>query len=159
MKTKALATLLLAVVVVFSAWLSSCGRTRTETVSAATLSQLPASKTLEIDLTKPGTVYTFEEPRTNFSRVTLRTAAGVKPFADLLQASHTSLRGGLVLGTPRDMRNHLPTAPGGTTTFDCGVFCQCNGGSACLDLIVSGKCGSAFWCSQDTNSCFCVVEP
>lgn len=157
MKRIAIATSLLAVVVGLS--VSQCGGTRTKTVSAATIAKLPPGKTFEIDLTHKGPVYKFDAAGTDFRRVTIRTAAGIKTFADLLKGSSTSLRGGLVLGTPADMRNHLPTSTGGTTRFDCGVICKCNDTNDCLDLIVSGKCGDEFWCSEDTDSCFCVAKP
>src|SRR5688572_28602523 len=141
MKRIAITPLLLAVAFGLTVSLTNCSGTRTETVSAATIAELPPGKTFEIDLTHKGTVYRFADANTDFSRVTIRTAAGVKTFADLLKESNTSLRGGLVLGTPDDMRNHLPTSTGGTTNFDCGVFCKCNDTADCIDLIVSGKCG------------------
>jgi hypothetical protein len=156
MKTIACVTLLLAVVLVS---LNSCGGTRTETVSAATVAELPPGKSFEIDLTHKGTVYKFDDARIDFSRVTIRTTTGVKTFADLLKETNTGIKGGLVLGTPGDMRNHLPTSTRGTTRFDCGVFCKCNDTNDCIDLIVSGKCGGEFWCSRDTASCFCVAKP
>jgi len=139
--------------------LTNCAGTRTKTVSAATIAELPPGRTFEIDLTRKGTVYKFDDANTDFSRVMIRTAAGVKTFADLLKESNTSLRGGLVLGTPDDMRNHLTTSTGNATNFDCGVFCKCNDTNDCIDLIVSGKCGGEFWCSSDTPSCFCVAKP
>lgn len=165
MKRAAIATSLLAVVVGFDL---SCGGTKTktvsggtetETVSAATIATLPPGKTFEIDLTRNGKVYRFNDEGTDFSRVTIRTAAGTKIFADMLKGANTSLRGGLVLGTPADMRNHLPTSTGGTTNFDCGVFCKCDGQADCISLILSGKCGDDYWCSSATTSCFCTAKP
>lgn len=159
MKRTAIAPLLLPVVFGLIMSLTNCGGAKIEIVSAATIAELPPGKTFEIDLTHKRAVYKFDDSNTDFSRVTIRTAAGVKTFADLLKESNTSLRGALVLGTPDDMRNHLPTSTGGTTNFDCGVFCKCNDTNDCLDLILSGKCGSEFWCSSDTPSCFCVAKP
>jgi hypothetical protein len=62
----------------------------------------------EIDLTDKGTVYRFNDAGTDFTRITIRTAAGAKTFGDLLKETNTSFGCGLVLGTPDDMRNHLP---------------------------------------------------
>ena len=60
--------------------LTSCGD-ETEIVSAATISALPPGRTFEIDLTHKdflgkGTVYKFGDAGTDFSRVTIRMAAG-----------------------------------------------------------------------------------
>jgi len=158
MKIIAIASSLLTVVLGLSV-LQSCGGTKTETVSAAAIAKLPPGKTFEIDLTKKGTVYKFDDAGTDFSRVTVRTAAGVKSFADLLKESNTSPRGGLRLGTPNDMRDHLPLSGGGTIKYDCGVFCKCDGTTDCMDLILSGKCGDDMWCSSETSSCFCTAKP
>jgi hypothetical protein len=172
MKRMASAISLLSVVLGLGVSLTSCGE-ETETVSAATISALPFGKTFEIDLTHKdflgkGTVYKFGDAGTDFSRVTIRTAAGVKAFADLLKGTDTSLRGGLVLGTPDDMRYHLPTpTDGGTTTggwttrHDCGSdVCKCNDKTDCLGMILKGKCASPgeFWCSTDTSACYCVAK-
>jgi len=80
---------LLAVVLGLSVSPTSCGE-ETETVSAATISALPPGKTSEIDLTHKdllgkGTVYKFDDAGSDFSRVTIRTAAGVKTLADLVE--------------------------------------------------------------------------
>lgn len=132
--------------------------TKTATVSAATIAQLPPGKKFEIDLTRKGTVHEFDAG-TDFSRVTIRTSEGVKTFADLLKAANTSVRGGLVLGRPEDMRGHLPTSPGGTTNYDCGVMCKCTGEADCISLLLSGKCFDDYWCSKDTDNCFCTAKP
>lgn len=156
MRTMSMAASLLAVV---AGWgVSGCAGTKTETVSAASVARLPPGETLEIDLTRPGTVFEFPDPDTDLGRVTVRTAAGVGTFADLLKASETSLAGGLLLGTPADMRDHLPTSTGGAVGFDCGVFCKCNDTNDCIDLILSGKCSDEFWCSSETSACFCVAK-
>jgi hypothetical protein len=160
MKTITIATLLLAVALSFGLMQNKCGGTKTKTVSAAVITKLPPGKSFEIDLTRNGTIYKFDEPDTDFSRVTVRTVGGLRIFADLLKESNTSLRRGLVLGTPSDMRNHLPTSKGGGTIhFDCGVICKCNDTNDCLDLILGGNCSTEFWCSRDTESCFCVAKP
>jgi hypothetical protein len=143
--------------------LNGCGGSSTETVTAASVSELPPGKTLEVDLAKKDylgrrTVYKFDDPGTDFSRVTIRTPAGVKTFGDLLKQSNTG-QGKLVLGTPEGMRDHLPTSGGGTTHFDCGVFCKCNGTTDCIDMILAGKCSDEFWCSSDTDACYCVAKP
>ena len=75
--------------------LTSCGE-ETETVSAATTSALPPGKTFVIDLTHKdflgkGTVYKFGDASTDLGRVTIRTAAGVKTFADLLKGTDTRI--------------------------------------------------------------------
>jgi len=158
MKTIAIATLLLALVLAASGQ-QSRSTTRIKSVSAATVARLGPGKTYEIDLTRKGTVYRFNAEGTDFSRVTIRTAAGVKTFAELLKMSNTRLKGRIVVGTPADMRNHLPRSRGGTTHFDCGVFCKCDGTLDCIDLIVSRRCGGEIWCSDVTDSCFCVAKP
>jgi hypothetical protein len=159
MKTKAAAAPVLAVVLLLSVSLVGCAGTKTETVSAATIAALPPGETFEIDLTRQGTIYKFDDPGTDFGRVTLRTAEGVKTFGDLLRESKTSLQGGLVLGTLDDMRDNLPTSTGGTTNFDCGVFCKCDGTADCVDMILQGKCSDEIWCSSVTpGRCFCVAK-
>lgn len=157
MKTLTNAALLLVVVLGLSVSLINCGGTNTQTVSADTIAKLPLGETLEIDLTNRGTVYNFDDA-VDFSRVTIRTSAGVKTFAELLKGANTSARGGLVLGTPDDMRDHLPTGPSGPVNYDCGVFCKCDGTTDCMDLILAGKCGDDMWCSSTTNSCFCTAK-
>jgi hypothetical protein len=153
---------LLASLLASTVLLSSCGE-KVETVSAATISQLPSGKTFEIDLTRRDflgrrTVYTFNDAETDFSRVTIRTAKGVKNFGDLLKASNTSTSRGVVLGTPDDMRDHLPTSGGGTS-YDCGVVtCQCEGEADCISLVLSGKCGDDYWCSTGTDYCYCDAK-
>lgn len=141
--------------------LSACGRTKAKSlsVSAATISQLPSGQTYEIDLTKRGTVYAFSDKDTDFSRVTIRTDAGVRTFADLLKASNTSLDRGLIIGTLNDMRDYVPTSGGTTTNYDCGVICKCDGGQDCINMIVDGKCTNEIWCSSASSSCFCVAKP
>jgi hypothetical protein len=146
----------LAVVVALSVSLNGCA-TKTRTVSATTIGQLPPGKTFEVDLTRGGTVYRFDDPRTDFSRVSVRTSKGVKTLAELLKASNTSVRTGLVLGRPEDMRDHLPPT-GGTSAYDCGVFCKCTGQADCISLILSGKCSDDYWCSKDTDNCFCTAK-
>ena len=122
---------------------------------------MPPGKTFETDFTKDlfgrSTVYKFNDAGTDFTRVTIRTAAGVKNFGNLLKESNTSLKGALLLGKPGDMRNHLPTSTSPTTNYDCGsVTCQCEGSDDCADLIVSGKCDSATWCTE--FYCYCDVK-
>lgn len=157
MKTLANAALLLVIVLGLSVSLINCGGTNPMAVTAETIAKLPPGESLEIDLTNRGTVYRLDET-VDFSRVTVRTSAGVKTFAELLKGANTNARGGLVLGTPDDMRDHLPTGTGGTVNFDCGVFCKCDGTTDCMDLILAGKCGDDMWCSSTTSSCFCTAK-
>lgn len=158
MKTTPSAASLLAVLAVLGTSLLGCPKGRVETVSASSIAALPPGQTFEVDLTRGGTVYQFAGDA-DFSRVTLRTATGAMSFGDLLKESSTSVRGGVVVGTTDDMRDHLPPSTGGATNFDCGVFCKCNDTVDCLDMIVQGKCGGEIWCSSDTPSCFCVAKP
>lgn len=162
MRRTATATLLIAVFLSLSAFLNGCGENteKTETVSAATISELPPGKTFEVDLTKKGTVYRFNDAGTDFSRVTIRTTAGVKNFGELLKAASTNVGRGVVLGTPDDMRNHLPpgAGSGGTTNYDCGIQCKCDGTTDCMALILAGKCAEDLWCS-DTGACYCTPKP
>lgn len=158
MKTLANAALLLVVILGLSVSLINCGGTNTQTVSAETIAKLPPGETLEIDLTNKGTVYSFDD-KVDFSRVTIRTSAGVRTFADMLKGANTSTRGGLMLGTPDDMRDHLPTGTSGTVNYDCGVFCKCDGATDCMDMILAGKCSGDTWCSSTTSSCFCTAMP
>jgi hypothetical protein len=157
MKKIAIATSILAVILGLGVSQNGCGATKIKTVSPATIATLPPGKTFEIDLTRKGTVYDFNMPGTDFSRVTIRTPEGVKNFADLLKGANTSLRGGVVLGTPDDMRDHLPTTTRGTH-YDCGVFCKCDDTIDCLNMILDGKCSDVIWCSKSTDSCFCVAK-
>ncbi|HEU0018506.1 MAG TPA: hypothetical protein VFQ31_09160 [Methyloceanibacter sp.] len=162
MKRLAMAISFLAVGFGLTIALNGCGGSNTETVSAASVSELPPGKTFDVDLTKKDylgrrTVYKFGDPGTDFSRVTIRTAGGVKTFGELLKLSNTG-QGKLVLGTPEDMRDHLPTSGGGAAHYDCGVVCKCDGTTDCMDLILAGKCGGEFWCS-DTGACYCVAKP
>lgn len=160
MKTIAIGISLLAAILGFSFSQSKCSGTKTKTVSAASITKLSPGKTLEIDLRRKGTVYKFNDSDTDFSRVTLRTADGVKSFSELLKTSNTSVKGGLVLGALDDMRNHLPSTTS-TTNFDCGVICKCTGALDCLSMIGQGKCGGAAWCNTDPDisSCYCVAKP
>lgn len=133
--------------------------TKTRAVPAATIAKLSPGKTYEIDLTHSGTIYKFDTEGTDFSRVTIRTEAGIRSFGDLLKTSNTSLKGGLLVGTPADMRTHLPASKRVKSNYDCGVFCECNGIIDCGKLILSGHCGGDFWCSEDTGNCFCTALP
>jgi hypothetical protein len=157
MKTTPAAASRLALLAALGASLLGCPKARVETVSASTIAALPPGQTFDVDLTRGGTVYQFAGDA-DFGRVSLRTATGARSFGELLKESNTSVRGGVVLGTPDDMRDHFPPATGTTTNFDCGVFCKCNDTVDCLDMIVQGKCGGEIWCSSDTPSCFCVAK-
>jgi|SRR5688572_20090996 len=169
MKPKVLAISVL--LVVFG--LNACGGTATPTraypptnttkaerqsVPASTITDLPVGKTFDVDLTRNGTVYVLDAD-TDFSRVTIQTGDGVKNFAEVLQAAEVDFRGDIVVGTPNDMRDYLPTefgAPGGD--YDCGsVSCKCNGLINCLDMITDDKCQpeGGFSCNPDTGNCFC----
>lgn len=150
--------MLVAITVCLTMALAGCGGTRTKNVSAASIAQLPAGTSYEIDLTRKGTVYRFDDPGTDFNRVAVRTAAGVKTLGSLLEASKASARKGVSLGRTDEMRDHLTVSTGGTSNFDCGVFCKCDDTTDCIDLILSGKCGIDFWCSSDTAACFCTAK-
>lgn len=127
MKKIPVAISLFAIALGSIALLTNCAGLQTRAVSAGDVAAMPAGEVLEVDLTRKGTVYEFNDPGTDFSRVSVRTTAGVKPLGDQLKESETSLRGGLVLGRPEDMRLHLPPLAGDTTTnYDCGVFCKCD---------------------------------
>lgn len=159
MKIIAIATLLLAVVFGLGVVRNKWRGTRTRTISAATIAKLPPGETYEVDLTRNGTLYKFKDEGTNFSRVTIRTAAGVKSFDDLLKLSH-SPRGRLLLGTTADIRSqNIAMSTGGTTKFDCGGVCKCNGIRDCVDMFSSGSCSTESWCNLDTGNCFCVARP
>jgi hypothetical protein len=163
LKTIAPTTVLLAVVLGFrvqqnkSVQQNRDDKVKTEPVSAATIARLPPGKTYEIDLTNKGTIYKFNDEGTDFRRVTIRTAAGSRNFAEMLKRSGTSLKGGLVVGAPSDMRSHMAIPRGGSTHYDCGaVACKCNGLLDCVDLILDGKCDGDFWCNPETGNCFCT---
>jgi hypothetical protein len=122
-------------------------------------------QTLEIDLTRSGTVYLLEDS-VDSSRISVRSAAGVKSLADLLRMSNTSLRGGLVLGTSNDMRDRSTTSTGRTHSYDCGpAVCKCGksdpgpyGLGDCIAMIEE-RCirGDIWWCSE--FHCFCIPKP
>ena len=138
-----------------------CAGARVTTVAAATIAALPPGTMFEVDLTRNGTVYDFKDAGTDFSRVAVRTTEGVQAFSEVLKGSETNLRGGLVLGTPADMRNHLPkVAAGGNAGYTCGVFCNCDDVDDCTKLLLSGECSAGyFWCDSITLRCFCVAKP
>jgi len=158
MKTIAITTSLL-VVLGFGVRQNKRGVPKTRTVSAATIARLSPGKTYEIDLTHSGTIYLFDDEGTDFSRVTIRTAAGIQTFGDLLRTSNTSLKGGLLVGTPADMRTHLPASKPVKTNYKCSaLFCTCNGIVDCTKLIFSGHCGGV-WCGKGTGTCICTALP
>jgi hypothetical protein len=160
MKTITIAISLLTVVFGLSLMQNRCGSTKTNSVSAATVANLPTGKTYEIDLTRNGTVYRFNDADTDFNRVTIRTAGGVTTFNDLLKMSNTRARGRLLVGTTADLRNrNLPTSTGDPTNFVCGVICKCDGALDCVSMLGSGRCQPEGWCNLDTGSCFCVALP
>lgn len=139
--------------------LTHCGGLQTRSVSAADIAALPVGQNMEVDLTRAGTVYEFNDPALDYARVNVRTSAGVMPLAEALRQTVTSARGGLLLGRPADMRDHLPPLSGNTAaSYDCGVFCKCDDTTDCVDLILSGKCGDDMWCSSTTSACFCTAK-
>ncbi|HUD70323.1 MAG TPA: hypothetical protein VMQ62_00040, partial [Dongiaceae bacterium] len=79
------------------------------TVSPSTIAGLPPGQAFEVDLTRGGTVYKFEGPGIDFSRVSVLTTAGTRNFGEQLKGANTSLEGGITLGRPGDLRDHLPT--------------------------------------------------
>ena len=164
MKTLAIATSVLVGVLGLSVPQNKTGVTKTKAVPAASVAKLPPGKTYEIDLTRSGTIYKFDAGNTDFSRVTIRTATGVRNYADLLKMSGMSFRGSLLVGTPADMGNylsHLPHPKGGTGTpnYDCGaIACKCNGIVDCLKLIFSGSCFDPLSCNPETGNCFCQAK-
>lgn len=158
MKTVAIATTLLAIFLALAP--SECGGTKTKTVSAATIAKLPPGQTFEANLTRKGTVYHFKDANTDFSRVTIRTASGVEKFSELLKASNMRPRGGLLLGTPANMRTRLVGSTGGTTHYTCGIFCNCDGADDCTRLLLDDKCDvKYFWCDDKTGHCICIPKP
>jgi len=159
MKTINIATSLFVIVLGLNVSPNSCGRKKIETVSSATIAKLPPGKTYELDLTRKGTLYRFKDAGTDFSRVTIRTAKGVKNFGDVLRRTNIGLIGGLIIGRPDDMRNHLGTTTISRNNYDCGaVSCKCDNTIDCINMILDGKCSDEIWCSDVTPSCFCIPQ-
>lgn len=149
----------MVVVLGLTGLLAHCGGMQTKSVKAADIAALPAGQNLEVDLTRKGTVYEFNDASLDYARVNVRTSKGVVPLAEQLRQTNTTARGDLLLGRPEDMRHHLPPLSGDTTTnYDCGVFCKCDDTTDCVDLILSGKCGDDMWCSSTTSACFCTAK-
>ena len=168
MKNIAIATSLLVTILGVGVSQYGCAGTETKTESPATqtkivlpatIDKMPPGKTFDIDLTRKGTIYNFDGTATDFSRITIQTTKGVRNLADLLRESKTDLKGGVVLGTSHDMRNHLSIRTTSGTNYDCGVFCKCDDTVDCIGMILDGKCaeGTEFWCS-DSGSCYCVAK-
>ena len=162
MKKIAIAITLLVIAFSFTLAQKTTTAAKRKTVSAATIAKLPAGKTYDVDLTRKGTIYNFTGDGTDFGRVTVRTAAGVKTMAELLKQSNTSLKGQLALGTPADLRGqklNTSRTGGGTANFTCsGLFCGCSGDADCNDMFSGGACGSIAWCNLDTGRCYCVAR-
>lgn len=133
-----------------------------KTVSATAVSTLPAGKSYELDLRNKGTLYEFNDNSTDFSRVKVRTATGVKTMSELFQQSKTDTKGRLTVGTPVDMKTLKLTASrpgGGGLNFNCaGIFCACTGDADCNDMFSGSACGAIAWCNLNTGQCFCVAR-
>jgi hypothetical protein len=157
MKPKFLAISVLLVVL----GLSACGGAKATSVpvSASDIARLPADKTFEIDLTRNGSVYVFDDKDTDFSRVTMHTASGVQTLADLLTMSDMSPEGGLVVGTLDDMGGYLPIQVSATKKYNCGVACKCDGRAACREMRQDKACVDKMACNKETGSCTCVAKP
>jgi hypothetical protein len=160
MKKIAIAITLLVIAFSFSLGQKTTAPAKSRTVSAATIARLPAGKKYEVDLTRKGTIYNFNGDGTDFSRVTVRTTAGVKTMAELLKQSGANVKGNLAVGTPADLRG-LKLGPsrtgGGTVNFTCsGLFCGCTGDVDCNNMFSGGACGSIAWCYNDR--CYCVAR-
>jgi hypothetical protein len=160
MKKIVIATTVLVIAFSFTLAQKTNPAAKRKTVSAATVSKLPAGKTYEVDLTRKGTIYDFNSEGTDFNRVTVRTAAGVKTLAELLKQSDSHGKGQLVVGSPADMRGLKLSAArmgGGTINFTCsGLFCGCTGEVDCNNMFSGGACGSIAWCYNDR--CYCVAR-
>jgi len=156
MKTFVIATVLLVLVVAVSGQANKRA-VKIKTVSARSISHLGAGKTYQVDLTRKGTVYRFDAEHSNLSRVSIRTAAGAKTFAELLKMSNTPLKGFVLVGRLTDMRSHLPVSRGGGEHFDCGVVCRCDGAADCMDMVINGHCSDEIWCTE--TFCYCVAMP
>ena len=160
MKKIAIAITLLVIAFSFSLAQKTTTPVKRKAVSSATIAKLPAGKTYEVDLTRKGTIYNFNGDGTDFSRVTVRTTAGVKTMAELLKQSGANVKGQLLVGTPADLRGQKlsPSRPGGgTTNFTCsGLFCGCTGDVDCNNMFSGGACGSIAWCYNDR--CYCVAR-
>lgn len=130
-----------------------------KTVSAATIANLPAGKSYEVDLRRKGTLYNFNGNGTDFSRVAVRTATGVKTLAELFKLSNTDTKGQLTIGAPEDLRGFRIKMGGGGINFTCqGLFCGCSGDKDCNDMFSGAACGPIAWCNEDTGRCFCVAR-
>jgi hypothetical protein len=158
MKKIAIAMTLLVITFSFTLAQKTTTAAKRKTVSADAIAKLPAGKTYELDLTRKGTIYNFNGDATDFSRVTVKTAAGVKTMAELLKQSAAKGKGQLVVGMPSDMRGlKLSPATGGTVNFTCsGLFCGCTGDIDCNNMFSGGACGSIAWCYNDR--CYCVAR-
>jgi hypothetical protein len=159
-KKIAIAITLLVIAFSFTLAQKTTTAAKRKTVSAASIAKLPAGKTYEVDLTRKGTIYNFNGDATDFSRVTVRTTAGVKTMAELLKQSEANVKGQVMVGTPSDMRGQKlsPTRiGGGTVNFNCsGIICGCTGDVDCNNMFSGGACGNIAWCYN--NRCYCVAR-
>lgn len=161
MKKTVIATTLVVIAFSFSLAQKKPTPAKTKAVPAATISNLPMGKTYVVNLTRKGTIYTFNGDGTDFSRVTVRTAEGDKTMAELLKKSETRVTGQLAVGTPTDMRGQkLSQSPvGGTMNFTCaGLICGCTGDEDCNKMFSGSACGSIAWCNLNTGRCYCVAR-
>jgi len=160
MKKTVIAITFLAIAFSFSLAQKTATTARSKAVSAATIANLPRGKTYSVDLTRKGTIYNFTGDGTDFSRVAVRTSAGVKTMGELLKQSNTEIKGRLAVGMPTDLRGQkLPTTGGTTVNFQCsGLFCGCSGDVDCNNMFSGSACGSIAWCNLDTGRCYCVAR-
>lgn len=159
MKKFVIATTLLIIAFSFGSAQKNQTAAKRKTVSAATISRLPAGRTYEVDLRNKGTLYNFEGNATDFSRVTVRTAAGVKTLAELFNQSKTDTKGPLTIGTPGDLRTLKLKTASAALNYSCeGIFCGCSGDKDCNDMFSGAACGPIAWCNENTGKCYCIAR-
>ena len=146
--------------------LSACGGTTTQAqkvnVSALNIANLPPDKSFEIDLTKNGSLYVFNDKDIDFSRVTIRTDASVVNFADMLKTADINLTTGFILGTPDDMRDYYSGlkdgSNGNVSEYKCGSFaCKCDDTGDCMKMMVENNCSVVE--ATDDGGGFCILAP
>ena len=162
MRKMVIAITFLAIVFSLSLGQKTQTTTKRKTVTAANIASLPSGKSYEIDLRNKGTVYEFKDSATDFSRVSVRTATGVKTMAELVEQSKTDTKGGLTIGMPADLRGlKMSTSRigGGGLNFNCsGLFCECTGDTDCNNMFSGSACSSFAWCNLNTGKCYCVAR-
>ena len=144
-------------------------------VTARNLAELPNAEKYVVDLTRKGTIYTFDPAGgwIDFQRVNVRTAHGEQSLSVWLEKTFSknvvlpgdsgSLRigryghlSGNTNGTdPRPTPTPTPTQ--GKGAFQCDwQYCTCNGASDCDNMVVSLVCGGFFACTRRGGSVRCI---